>query len=139
MIAYFDTSAVVPILVGEAASEHARRLWTDATRVVSCLLLYAEASAALAAAHRQRRLDDRSLRAAFAGLEALFGELHPMHVDELLVRRAGTLSSRLGLRGYDSVHLAAAERLADEELLFVAGDRALCAAAREVGLRVGQL
>jgi hypothetical protein len=40
-----------------------------------------------------------------------------------------TLSGRQALRAYDAVHLAAARRAFDAELVVVAGDRALLRAA----------
>jgi len=46
VIAYFDTSAVVPLLVDEPGSSTAATLWDRADRVVSVRLVYAEARAA---------------------------------------------------------------------------------------------
>jgi predicted nucleic acid-binding protein len=43
------------------------------------------------------------------------------------------------LRGYDAVHLAAAERIGDATTVLVAGDRRLCDAALALGLQVSQL
>lgn len=57
MIGYLDTSAIVPLLVAEQASAACRRFWDDADAVVSCRLLYVQAAAALAQAHRMQRLD----------------------------------------------------------------------------------
>ncbi len=60
-------------------------------------------------------------------------------VDEHTVRRAGDLAERFALRGYDSVHLAAAEatliRLGEGvDFRFLAFDRALEEAAAELGM-----
>jgi predicted nucleic acid-binding protein len=38
VIAYFDTSAIVPLIIEEATSPTCRRLWNDATRVASSRL-----------------------------------------------------------------------------------------------------
>jgi hypothetical protein len=47
VIAYFDTSAVVPLLVVEAGSPRAATLWNGADRVVSARLVYPEGRAVL--------------------------------------------------------------------------------------------
>jgi len=60
-------------------------------------------------------------------------------IDEALVRRAAELAEAHGLRGYDAVHLAGAERAADGDFVVVAGDRALLAAAAAVGLSVAMV
>lgn len=71
MIAYFDTSALIPLLIEEPTSVVAARFWDDATRLASVRLLYPEARAALALAHRMERLTSSQLRAAVGGLELL--------------------------------------------------------------------
>ena len=60
--------------------------------------------------------------------------------DERVLRRAGELAERFGLRGYDSVHLAAAESLlaghGKRLLHFASFDRVLNEAAEGIGLHV---
>lgn len=65
-------------------------------------------------------------------------QLDRLDVDDALVRRAGVLAERFGLRGYDAVHLAGAERLTDAEVVLVAGDGDLCEAAAELRLAVAR-
>ena len=125
MIAYFDTSAVVPLLIAEAGSERAASLWNSSDRVVSVRLFYPETRAALAHAKRLGRLTARNLRAAVDQLDALLREMDIVEVDEPLACRAGDLSEAHRLRGYDALHLAAAERIRDSEVVLVAGDAAL--------------
>ncbi len=134
MIAYFDTSAVVPLLVAEAGSARAATLWDEADRVVSTRLVYPEGRAALAQAQRLGRLTVRQLRAAVLELEARYQELDLVEFDDVLARRAGHLAELHGLRGYDAVHLAAADRVRDPDLVVVAGDRPLLTAAAAEGL-----
>jgi predicted nucleic acid-binding protein len=136
VIAYFDTSAIVPLLVSEDGSARASTLWDGADRVVSTRLVYPEGRAALAQAHRLGRLTARQLRAAVRELDAKYGELDLVDVDDQLARRAGELAEAHRLRGYDSVHLAAADRVRDSDLVVVAGDGALLAAARTEGMSV---
>ncbi len=134
MIAYFDTSAIVPLLVAEPGSPRAATLWDGADRVVSARLVYPEGRAALAHARRLGRLTARQLRAAVAELDARYGEFDLVEVDDELARHAGELAEAHGLRGYDAVHLAAADRVRDRDLVMVAGDGALLAAATTEGM-----
>ena len=134
MIAYFDTSALIPLLVEEPTSRVVARFWDDATRVVSVRLLYPEARAALARAGHMERLTSNQLRKAVDDLEALDRQLDHVEVTAHLATRAGELAEAVALRGYDAVHLAAAESIADQELVVVAGDLALRTAAGTLGL-----
>ena len=134
MIAYFDTSAVVPLLIDEPGSVRAAQLWDAADRVVSSRLVYPEGRAALAQANRLGRLTGRQLRAAVNELVARCDQLDMVEIDEQLARQAGDLAEAHALRGYDAVHLAAAHRVADADLVVVAGDRPILAAAISAGL-----
>jgi uncharacterized protein len=136
VIAYFDTSALIPLLVDEPGSDRAARLWDLSDDVVAMRLIYAEARAALAQATRTGRLATADLTTAIDGLEGLYASLDLLEVDEHLVRRAGELAQRHALRGYDAIHLAAAERVRDDATVMVAGDRGLCTAAGALGMAV---
>jgi hypothetical protein len=139
VIVYFDTSAFVPIVIEESTSRVAARLWREADRVVSNRLLYAEARAALAMAHRMKRIDDPGLRAAVKGVDDLVAELDMVEVTDDLVRKAGAHAEALALRGYDAVHLASAKLVDDGDLVLASGDRDLVKAARSIGLGVADL
>lgn len=136
MIAYFDTSALIPLLVDEPGSERAARLWDVADNVIAVRLIYAEARAALAHASRTGRVVAADLRTAIDGLDDLYASLDLLEIDDHLVRRAGELAQHHALRGYDAVHLAAAERVRDDTTVMVAGDRDLLAAAGALGMAV---
>jgi predicted nucleic acid-binding protein len=139
VIAYFDTSAVIPLLVAEPTSPDAVRLFESADRVVSVRLLYPEARAALAAAQRAGRLTTRQLRTAVRSLDGLLDEMDLVEVDETLGHRAGELAETEALRGYDAVHVAAAELVNDAELVFVTGDHAQAKAASAFASGVAEL
>ncbi len=139
MIAYFDTSAIIPLLIVEPGTETARTMWAAADRAVSVRLVYPETRAALTQAQRLGRLSRRQHRSAVEAFEHLFEQIDLVELDDVLARRAGDLAEAHGLRGYDSVHLAAALRVADAELVMVAGDAALLAAASAAGLPVAAL
>jgi uncharacterized protein len=136
VIAYFDTSALIPLLVEEPGSLRAGRVWDVADHVTSVRLIYTEARAALAQAARLGRLASADLPATLEELEELYGQLDLLEVDDVLVRRAGELAQHHALRGYDAIHLAAAERVRGDTTIMVAGDGDLCAAAGALGLAV---
>jgi predicted nucleic acid-binding protein len=68
--------------------------------------------------------------------EDLYGDLAIVGIDQDLAVRAGQCAEDLGLRGYDSVHLATALELGDDEVVMVTWDRDLARAAERVGLGV---
>ena len=136
MIVYFDTSALIPLIIDEPGSGTCERLWNDATRIVSVRLLYAEARAALARARRMGRLTRSELTSAVGVLDGFIDEIDCVEITESLVRNAGTMAEELGLRGYDAVHLAAAQAVADSDTIFISGDQQLIAAATRLGLTV---
>ena len=138
MIAYFDTSALLPLLVEEIGTGRATVLWDEADRVAAVRLVYAEGRAALAMAARTGRIRRRELPAVIRELEQLYEQVDVVEVSDSLVRRAGGLAEKYSLRGYDAIHLAAAETLVDEDIVVVAGDGPLCRAAEALGLAVAR-
>jgi predicted nucleic acid-binding protein len=122
--------------VVEDGSELAAELWNSAHPVASSILAYPEGRAALAAARRVGRLEADEHRKALADFGELYADLATVGVDQELAIRAGKYAEDLGLRGYDSVHLATALELGDDEVVVVTWDRDLARATEEVGLGV---
>jgi predicted nucleic acid-binding protein len=139
VICYLDTSALVPLLITEPASDASRRLWDDADEVVTVRLAYVEAAAALAQARRLGRLTPARERTVLRALDRLWAEVDVVEVDDVLVRRAAELARLQALRGYDAVHCAAAEQLADDDLVVAAGDRELLRACRALGISIADI
>ncbi|MDQ3354654.1 MAG: hypothetical protein M3507_09315 [Actinomycetota bacterium] len=81
MIAYFDTSAIVPLLVEEDGTIAARDIWLGADRLVSVRLALVEARAALAQANRNTRNSGEQLRSLTHELEGLFVQLNLVDVE----------------------------------------------------------
>lgn len=109
-------------------------VWRVADRRASSILLYPEARAALATAARSRRLEPSQAAAATLLVDRLWAGVDRIDVTLSLAHRAGDLAELRALRGYDAVHLASAEALADPETVMVTDDGALRAAARAHGL-----
>ncbi len=134
MIAYFDTSAIIPLIINEPSSDRCNRVWNESSRVVSVRLLYPEVRAALAKAERMGRLSATQRAAAFVELETIITEVDHVEVTEALAHRAGELAQAHGLRGYDAVHLAAASAVADSDVVLVTGDADMANAANSIGI-----
>ena len=134
MIAYLDTSALVPILIEESSSPACQRLWNDADDVIAARICYVEISAALAAARRLGRLTTRQHTSALRGLDDLWSQMQMIEIDQPLLTRAAQLAHTLSLRGYDAVHAAAAESVADGLLVAGSGDKQLLDSWRHLGI-----
>lgn len=134
MITYVDTSTLLKLVIEEPGSEQAEVIWRAADALVCVKLGYVEARAALAAAHRARRLTLHQHRAARQSLELLWNQVSLAEVSDGVIARAADLAEELGLRGYDAVHLAVAAEL--DVVVFSSADRQLCAAAAALGMHV---
>ena len=129
MIAYFDTSALIKLLVMEDGSDVADRVWEGATAVVSSRLAYPEARAALADARRADRLVSAQLARAKLNLEIRWRQMRGIEVRPEIAVHAGDLAERHGLRGYDAVHLASALAIREVRPTVVTWDADLAVAA----------
>ena len=108
LILYFDTSALVKLVIVEDGSDLVAELWATQHRAASSVLSYAEGRAALAAARRGERLNANAYGRARKEFESLQSELLLVGIDLALARRAGQHAEEFALRGYDAVHLASA-------------------------------
>jgi uncharacterized protein len=120
----------------EPGSELAAELWDRAESVVSSQLVYPEARAAAAAAHRGGRITAATLRRAVDRIDELCAELDVIGLDPGLAHSAGDLAEAHGLRSYDAVHLATALSIDSESMLLAAWDGDLARAAGAAGCSV---
>jgi predicted nucleic acid-binding protein len=139
LILYFDTSALVPLIVEEPGSQIAARLWDEADVVVSSRLVYPEGRAALAMALGTKRVDEPQLRTAVDAFDGLYEQLHIVDLTQTLARSAGAFAEQFALRGYDAVHLASVHTVADSDVVLAAGDQRLLTAARTLGMATADL
>jgi uncharacterized protein len=134
MISYWDTSALIPLLVQEPASPACRRLWDATTNPIATRLLYVEAAAALHQAHRLGRIDPAQLKRLVADLDSYWDGFSVLELDDALASSAAALAGKYALRGYDAVHCAAGLTLAaDPTSVLASGDGRLLAAWRSAG------
>ncbi len=136
MILYLDTSAFVPLLIDEPTSQTCGALWDVADQLVTTRLTYVEVAAALAAAQRLGRITSEEHDAGRERLTQLWPEFDVVELDEQLMAAAAQAAMARGLRGYDSVHFAAAVAVNDEYLVAAAGDGRLLDAWRAEGIAV---
>lgn len=136
MIADFDSSAFVKLLVDEPARDAAVRVWDDADTVIASRLVLPEVSAAVAAARQASRLDGRSDRQARRDWDDYWGAVHVVELTTAVATEAAALAYRLVLGGADAVHLASALTVVDADTILVAWDRRLTSAALAAGLAV---
>jgi predicted nucleic acid-binding protein len=139
VIVYFDTSALVPLIIAEPTSSAAVALWNGAARAVATPLAYVESHAALAQAERLGRITRHQLRCGLEELELLDRQLDRVEFTHALSVFAGEIAERHSLRAYDAVHLAGALTVGGPDLVFATADRRLATAASDAGLATAQL
>lgn len=138
MILYLDTSALVKLYADEVHSGTVREAVGRAEFRGCHIIGYAEACAAIARRGRENQVADSELAAKIAELTRDWKDLDMVEATWPLIHRAGQFALRFGLRGYDSVHLAAAEAVGNRikdtgDFRFAVFDAALATAARQLG------
>ena len=135
-IVYFDSSALVKLLIEEEGTDLAAQLWDECDVAVSSRLAHPEVRAALAASNRNHDLTDEALAGAVSTWERYWAAMRPVELTELVEQEAGGLAERHGLRGGDAVHLASALAVGDERLIVAVWDRRLRDGVMAAGLSV---
>ena len=135
-IVYFDSSALVKLVLDETGSDVAAALWNACDAALSSRLAYPEVCAALAAAGRNHDLTESEASAAADEWEVFWSSMRPIELSAGVERVAGELAVLHRLRGADAVHLASALALGSPEVTVAAWDRRLHAGAAAVGLPV---
>ena len=135
-LVYFDSSALVKLVLDEAGSDIAAALWNACDVALSGRLAYPEVCAALAAAHRNHDLTESEASAATAEWEVFWASMRPVELSADVARAAGALTAIHQLRGADAVHLASALALGSTDLTVAVWDKRLHAGAAAVGFAV---
>jgi hypothetical protein len=135
-LVYFDSSALVKLVVEEAGSSLVALLWDGCDAALASRLAYPEVRAALAAAGRNHDLDDDELRTAEQAWDEFWAATRPVELSPAVERHAGELAREHGLRGADAVHLASALAIGDPDLIIAVWDRRLRAGALSAGTNV---
>lgn len=139
MIVYFDTSALVKIYVSEDHSDLVREYFSAADIHASHSIAYVEAHAAFAKAQRMGMLSLAEMKRVTASFVSDWPAFAKINITKRLLNRAAGLSQSEGLRGYDSLHLAAAEQLqaqSDEPITLACFDQGLRRAGERLGFPI---
>jgi predicted nucleic acid-binding protein len=135
-IVYFDSSAMVKLVVEEPGSDEMAQLWDACDAAAASRLAYPEVRAALAMAGRNRDLDPTDQAAAERAWEEFWSATRPVELTRNVEQHAGHLAARHALRGADAIHLASALALQDPDLILAAWDLRLRAGAQAAGLAI---
>ena len=124
-LVYFDSSALVKLVVEEPGTDLASELWDGCDAALSSRLAHPEVCAALSAARRNSDLTEGELRTALAIWDEFWAAVRPVELTPSVERRAGELAGQRALRGADAVHLASALTLGSSDLVVAVWDRRL--------------
>ena len=114
MILYLDTSSLVKLYVEEEESSDVADLVRSSKVTGTSLIAYAEARAAFTRSFRENAFTQREYGYLIASFDADWENYFTVQVTEKLIRQAGDLAEKHGLRGFDAIHLSSAVTLRNE-------------------------
>ena len=141
---YLDTSALLKLFVEEAGSAQVRAAVKAAPALLCSRLGHTEASVSLARMVHLGRLDADQLPRLLGALDDYWDEsIQEIPLSDGVLEQARQLAQRFPLRTYDAIHLASAREarkllrgVFEGEILFLAFDKNLLNAAKELGFSV---
>lgn len=139
MIIYADTSALVKLFIAEKHSAITRNTFQNAQALGTGLLTRAELGSALARGTKRGLLSETEAQEARRWLQLVWPTWIRIAMTENLVLHAEFLAWEYALRGYDSVHLAAAQiwqEKIEQDVTLATFDQELWEAAPMAGLQV---
>ena len=138
MIIYFDTSALLKAYVQEHGSTEVLAMLDDSDNLFGSIsLTKVEMASAIQRAIRSTGSPADSAAKAWQDFLDDWDSFTRLRVTAGTVERASEIAWKYGLRGYDSLHLAAAllwQEALDSKVTFAAFDRDLLQAGRKAGL-----
>jgi uncharacterized protein len=140
-IAFWDSSALIPLCVQERTSNKVKALAREFAPVVWWATTV-EIDSAIARLHRSGELDDTARQAAVGRLSVLSSGWREILPSDKLRAQAGVLLDTYSLRAADSLQLAAAMIWCQQRPAlrrFVASDVRLCEAAAQAGFAIIRL
>lgn len=138
-VAFWDTSAIVPLCCQQKLSQSMRKRWRETTRVVVWWGTTVEVRSAVSRLHGEGFLTAKGRQHALARLEVLRQEWREMMPSDRARTLAEGLPDAYGLRALDSFQLAAALVWCNERpknRVFVCDDARLSGAAQTMGFTV---
>lgn len=135
MHAFFDSSALVPVLIDEPASDLCKRILRSTELKFASRLTYVETSAALAKAARMDRITSAEQASAWHAFEEIWSYFLLVDVHDAILQSAARFTQLRALRAYDAMQCASAVTVADEHFCAVSGDRRLLEVWQIEGVR----
>lgn len=133
MVVYLDTSSLVKLYVEEKDSVKLTALVRSSKVAATSLVAYAEAKGAFARRYREKAFRRREYEHLISFFDKDWDNYLIVRVGKDLVRLAGDLAEKHGLRGFDAIHLSSALTLCRElsaPVIFSCSDRKLQEASR---------
>ena len=141
MILFCDTSALMKLYAQEQHSDWTRQFVLSVDSCIVSQITWVEMCAAFALKGRTSQLTHVEIDAAMQRLRMEWPAYIQLAIDQSLIRTAGELALTFGLRAYDSVQLASAQRTHSQtgnNLVFACFDKQLSAAAVALGINTLQ-
>ena len=141
-VLYLDTSALVKLYVLEAHSDSVQTVVDEAKSLATSVVTFVETHAAFAAAERLGRISQPQLQQLKQNFQQDWPQLSQVEATADILVRAAELAEGFGLRAYDSLQLAAADkvfRLYPQTLQFLSFDQKLNQAAKLLGMQIPEL
>lgn len=139
MILFCDTSALAKLFIDEEHSGQMLEAAQQASAISVCRIAWAEMMAAMARRAREIPEDADTIDSGRTRFEQMWLDFAVIEINQTLVKLAGDIAEAFALRAYDSVQLAAAQRLhqgANGQMTFACFDKRLQKAAAVLGLQV---
>ena len=142
MLVYLDASVWVKRYVIEDGSKRVRRWFQEGPLVATSSLALIEVMCTLVRKKRSGELEAAKMETSLDTAEEDFERFASVPLSSDVTNLARLLSRRYGLRGGDTLHLAAARWIvnqptfADDPIGLVTSDRELAEAAEQAGLAV---
>ncbi|MGD9563667.1 MAG: type II toxin-antitoxin system VapC family toxin [Pyrinomonadaceae bacterium] len=141
-MAFWDSSAIVPLCINEDISQKARMYWRRFDECNVWAETSVEISSALARRHREGELNDSERLVAEKRLDLIESKWMPVGHSSRITELARTFPNIHGLRALDSLQLASALVWCKEfpnGRAFVSADSRLLEAAETVGFTIHDL
>lgn len=138
MILYLDTSSLVKLYVEEEDSPKIADLVSSSKVAATSLIGYTEARSAFARRFREKAFSKKGYGRLISFFNKDWDNYLIVRVTEELVRLAGDLAEKHGLRGFDVIHLSSALTLRQEissPIIFSCSDRKLQEASQRENLK----
>jgi uncharacterized protein len=141
-VKFWDTSAIVPLLVAEASTQHLLALAAEDPAMIVWWGSEVECASAIARVEREAAIDASAVIAAFARLSQLKSAWHEIDPSDAIRETATRLLRVHPLRAADALQLAAAFAASEgrpSSLELITLDDRLCVAARKEGFAVVEI